>query len=100
MYKYYYLAAPFFVQICTIFKIIATSAEGSTAAGYTNRNMPKLKSDYAETLQSYKLRCIRQRLRSIYITDLMIGAKQRDYRCHELVTFSEYFTADTCCSKG
>lgn len=85
----YYLGAPLFVQLCELFKIVILFAKNTP--GYNNPDLQAIVNDYQKTLHSFRYRCIRERLRSIYVLDDDISSIRYFFQ-RTLFQFPEYFT--------
>jgi hypothetical protein len=94
MYRRYDIGAPIFVSFYGVFKGMAAIAESLPEYNSNTRDFTQLKNDYRETLMSYKNRCIKQRLRSIYLGNYVYSMIQRMYFGEHLLThFGNYFKA-------
>lgn len=93
----YYLGAPLFVKICGIFRIIHAIA--AKMPGYDNPGLKELTIDYQVVLDSFRKRCIRERLRSIYLYTTAglglaaegAGYDPRNFHYEGLKEFPKYF---------
>lgn len=91
----YYLGAPLFVQICALFKAVLLFVK--KMPDYVNPGLETIVNEYQETLNSFRIRCIRERCLSIYMYDTFFdgfGGGSDPKRLYEmtLTHFPNYFT--------
>lgn len=96
LHRKYYIGAQLFVPFCGLLKMIIVIANNTP--NYNNAGLENLKQIYQSVLQSFKYRCIRQRLKYIHIS--CISTSQYDNNTRHfyeegLQKFSEYFGSTT-----
>lgn len=100
LYTKYYLGAPLFVQICALFKVLILFARNTREPHkYNNPGLENLVREYQQALDSFRIRCIRERCLSIYMYDKMVeamgaeggGCDPKSYYVNTLTQFPNYF---------
>lgn len=89
LYIKYYLGAPLFVQICALFKMILLIAKNTPE--YNNPQLENIASDYQKTLDSFKIRCVRERCLSIFVYEKFSIKYFHYYYYGNLERFPDYF---------
>lgn len=93
----YYLGAPLFVQLCGVFKAFLLIA--GNIPEYMNPQLQDIVNEYQGTLDSFRVRCIRERCRSIYLYSFHGAntnwegefAHPKNYYYDTLTQFPNYF---------